>query len=1592
MTVGAEKLKEDLVEAVAERVRGNLEPGRAEGPARFVQRFFANVAPADLLNETPDNLYGSALAIWHLAARRRPGRPKVRVYNPTLDEHGWRSRHTVVEIVTDDMAFLVDSVTAYLARHDAEVHLVIHPVLSVSRSGSGDLTVLHSQLNGDPSARRESYMHIQITEQSAEARDPLRHGLERVPADVRAAVEDWQPMCDRCHAVLDQLADDQENRQFLEWILDDHFTFLGYREYRFVDDRAEVLPESGLGVLRDELASVFDGLITGGRLPDEIGEAGRIRIVKANRRSTIHRPVHMDTIGVKTCDDQGRPSGEHLFIGLFTSAAYSESVRNIPILREKVSGTLARSGHDHDGHDHKKLEHILDTYPRDELWQIDEEQLFETASRILHLQERQRIALFMRIDAYERYASCLVYVPRDLYGTGLRLRFQEILASALNGEVRAFYTSVSEGPLARLHIILKTTPGDIPPFDENIVERRLVEAGRTWLDKLREAITQARGERDGLAALRQFGDAFPPAYSDVHNAADAVHDIERIEEALDTGDLAMNLYRPVAYDEHQARFKIYSCGRPAPLSVLLPMLEHLGFKVIGEVPFRLRPTGFTEPVWIRAVELETRDGEPFDLASVREAFHEAFSRVWRGEMENDGFNRLVLRAGLRPREVTILRAYCKFLRQARAPFSESYMQETLAASPHIARKLVQLFNVMFDPAGEDRRDERADRLRQSIESDLESVTNLDEDRILRRFLALLEATLRTNHFQRDAEGRFKGYLSLKLDSRAIPRLPKPRPLREVFVYSPRVEAVHLRGGMVARGGIRWSDRREDFRTEVLGLMKAQMVKNSVIVPVGSKGGFVVKQPPDDWPALKEEVVACYRTMMRGLLDLTDTLQGDLIVQPPHVVRRDGNDPYLVVAADKGTATFSDTANAVAKDYGFWLDDAFASGGSAGYDHKKMGITARGAWESVKRHFREAGKDIQGEDFTVAGVGDMSGDVFGNGMLLSRHIRLVAAFNHQHVFVDPDPDSAASFAERERLFALPGSTWKDYDESLISSGGGVFDRSAKSVRVSTEMRGLLGLETSSTTPNELVQAILKAPVELMWFGGIGTYVRASAESDEKVGDRANDPVRIDAREFAAKVVGEGANLALTQRARIEFAQLGGRINTDAIDNSAGVDCSDHEVNLKVLLGDVERNGDMTRKQRNQLLASMTDEVAALCLRDNYLQTQSITVTQNLGVHLLDRLARFMRGLEKEGRLDRDIEFLPDDDALAERLQRGQALTRPEIAVLLSYAKIVLNDELLLSDLPDDPCMVPELLSYFPKPLRERFPDGIKKHRLRREIVATVLTNDIVNRVGVTFVHEVKEKTGMPAEEVVRAYLVAREISGMAALWEEIEALDSIGAGGAQASLLTECGRLLERSTVWLLGNASHPIDVRSELEKYAEGARELAAILDDVLTVDSRAALEARAETLIERGAPRGLAQQVARLRKLEPTGDIVNIARAADVTIERAARSYFCVGHRFGFNWLRNAAALLPSDTAWDKLAVTVLVDDLYGHQADLTRTVLDDAGSETDPVDAIEEWAENRRAQVARAEQLLGELQSMSTVNLAMLAVASRQLKSMSG
>ncbi|MGW2337611.1 NAD-glutamate dehydrogenase [Streptomyces sp. NPDC001685] len=1590
----------------------------------FLQRYYLHTAPEDLLDRDPVDVFGAAFSHYRLAENRPQGTANVRVHTPTVEENGWTCSHSVVEVVTDDMPFLVDSVTNELTRQGRGIHLVIHPLVVVRRDLTGKLIeVLPAAPAGDlpHDTHIESWIHVEIDRETD--RGDLKQitaDLLRVLSDVREAVEDWSKMRDAALRMADELPGEphsdlreqeiEEARELLRWLADDHFTFLGYREYELrEDDSLAAVPGTGLGILRSDphhsendahpVSPSFE------RLPADARAKARehklLILTKANSRATVHRPSYLDYVGVKKFDENGEVVGERRFLGLFSSAAYTESVRRVPVIRRKVDEVLSGAGFSPHSHDGRDLLQILETYPRDELFQTPVDELRGIATSVLYLQERRRLRLYLRQDEYGRYYSALVYLPRDRYTTGVRLRIIDILKEELGGTSVDFTAWNTESILSRLHFVVRVPQGtELPQLsdaDKERIEARLVDAARSWADGFADALNAELGEEHAAELLRRYGNAFPEGYKADHGPRSAVSDLVHIEQLTEEKDFSLSLYEPVGAAPEERRFKIYRKGAAVSLSAVLPVLSRLGVEVVDERPYELRCSD-RSVAWIYDFGLRMpSQAAAADYAGddARERFSEAFAATWTGKAENDGFNALVLSAGLTWRQAMVLRAYAKYLRQAGSTFSQDYMEDTLRHNVHTTRLLVSLFEARLSPDRQRAGREIVDALLEELDAALDQVASLDEDRILRSFLTVIKATLRTNFFQEAAAGEPHDYVSMKFDPQAIPDLPAPRPAYEIWVYSPRVEGVHLRFGKVARGGLRWSDRREDFRTEILGLVKAQMVKNTVIVPVGAKGGFVAKQLPDpavDRDAWMAEGIASYRTFISALLDITDNMVAGEVVPPADVVRHDGDDTYLVVAADKGTAKFSDIANEVAESYNFWLGDAFASGGSAGYDHKGMGITARGAWESVKRHFRELGVDTQSEDFTVVGVGDMSGDVFGNGMLLSEHIRLVAAFDHRHIFIDPTPDAATSYAERRRLFELPRSSWEDYDPSLLSAGGGVFPRSAKAISVNAHIREALGIEgkVAKMTPAELMKAILQAPVDLLWNGGIGTYVKASTESNADVGDKANDAIRVDGADLRVKVVGEGGNLGLTQLGRIEFARSGGRINTDAIDNSAGVDTSDHEVNIKILLNGLVADGDMTVKQRNKLLAEMTDEVGRLVLRNNYAQNTAIANALAQSGAMLHAQQRFMKHLAREGHLDRALEFLPTDRQIRERLNSDHGLTGPETAVLMAYTKITVAEELLHTSLPDDPYLSTLLHSYFPTALRERFPEHLVSHPLRREITTTVLVNDTVNTGGTTYLHRLREETGASLEEIVRAQTVARAIFRSAEVWDAVEALDNKVEAAVQTRIRLHSRRLVERGTRWLLNNRQQPLALADTVDFFSNRVEQVWSQLPKLLRGADLDWYQQIHDELTDAGVPVELAQRVAGFSSAFPTLDIVSVADRMGKDPMDVAEVYYDLGDRLHISQLMDRIIELPRSDRWQSMARASIREDLYAAHAALTSDVLAVGDGTATPEQRFEAWERKNAAILGRARTTLEEIRGSDAFDLANLSVAMRTMRTL--
>ncbi len=1564
--------------------------------AQLVQRYWRFAPDEELIDLTPDYVLQAARSHRELAAQRKPGELKLRLTVATDQPH------SVVELVTDDMPFLVDSVTGALNARNLDIQLLVHPVMVVRRSSGGELLEVCAEVEPDDAIADdvvESWMRIEIDP----VRDPdeqrlLEEDLRRVLEDVRRSVTDWPSMRQRALALADEIAqvdlpvpdrDVTDSVELLRWLADDHFTFLGYREYELAhegdQDLIRAIPGTGLGILRgDQDTSRMLSSMT----PEAHQKALEKRlliITKANSRSTVHRSAYLDYIGFKTFDSFGNVVGEKRFLGLFSSAAYRTSVRDLPVVKRKVASVLDRSGLSPRSHSGKDLVEILETYPRDELFQITTDDLYQAATGVLRMAGRRQLRLFMRRDTFGRFISCLIYLPRDRFTTAHRLAMQEILLRELNGIGVDYTTRVSESNLARVHFIVRTDPANPPQqIDVDLLAEQLGDATRNWDDDFRLVLERKLGDEQAKQLASRYTDALPETYKDWHLPYEAVQDLAKLELLEEPGQLEMHLFRKKS-DSNAVRFKVFRFGEPMVLSDVLPVLHSLGVNVTDERPYEIKRGD--SKIYLYDFGLQLPSGAR-ELAEVRAHVENAFAAAWRSEAEVDGFNELVLRAGLTWRQAVVLRAYAKYLRQAGTVFSQESMEHTFTAYPQVAALLVALFETRFDPRlqlTDAERTSQAKELVSAVGRQLDNVDSLDQDRILRNYLTLIQATLRTSFFQRSPDGRPKSYVAIKLDPQQIPELPQPRPKFEIFVYSPRFEGVHLRFGAVARGGLRWSDRRDDFRTEILGLVKAQMVKNAVIVPVGSKGGFVLKQAPavSDRDAYQAEGVTVYRMFISALLDVTDNLDAGKVVPPKDVVRHDGDDSYLVVAADKGTATFSDIANEISKSYGFWLGDAFASGGSAGYDHKKMGITARGAWESVKRHFRDMGVNTQAQDFTVVGIGDMSGDVFGNGMLLSEHIKLVAAFDHRHIFLDPQPDPAASFAERHRMFDLPRSSWEDYDKSLISEGGGVYARTLKSIPVSPQTRAALGISDSlaAMSPAELMKAILLAPVDLLWNGGIGTYVKAKGESNSEVGDKANDAIRVNGGHLRARVVGEGGNLGFTQAGRIEFARAGGHIYTDFIDNSAGVDCSDHEVNIKILLG-------TSVEDRDALLASMTDEVADLVLQDNYRQATTLGSSRMQALSLLPVHRRLLTELEKTGKINRALESLPTDEELVVRGEAGEGLCAPEFAVLLAYVKIVLEEEIVASDLPDEAWTTQTLAGYFPEPLRGMH-QQMASHPLRREIVTTVLVNEIVNRGGITFVHRAVEEAGATAADVLRAYAVVRDVFDVPALWAAVEATDNIISTDAQTAVYLKARRLLDRAVRWLLQNRRSPMDVTGEIAKLRPGVVALLPHLETLFRGTEREAMQAHTAELRAAGAPPELAEHGTRILYSFGLMDVVEVALKTDRDVFEVAGVYFVLSERFRVDELLTRISQLPRNDRWQTLARMALRYDLYAALAALTNEVLAATPAGTDAQERVEMWEQNNPVAISQAQKAIGEVDS-SRFDLAALSVLLRQIRTL--
>lgn len=1591
-----------VLENVYKLINKKVDKNQAPLVEQFAKLLFRNISTDDLDNRNDSDLYGASLSLWNDFVKYDSSEPKICVFNPAIERHGWQSSHTIVEIIIADKPFLVDSVRMTLNRLGITPHLLLHCPIKLKRDAQSKIT---SFLDADTKSKtRETVFLIEVDRQtSKKALDKLASELLSVVDEVSLSVADWQAMRDKLSEIIKDFDNHncagadfeiKDAKQFLSWMYDHNFTLMGYRYYDVNaiegDYRWSPINDTSLGLMKN---SINDRERIISNLPQSARKESLSKrpliLTKTNSRARVHRPAYMDYVGIKRFDKAGNVIGEHRFLGLYSASFYNSSATQLPVLKSKISRVCEQSGFEKGSHAYKAFLNIIETYPRDEILQSSEQELGHIIKGIFQMQERGISRLFVRKDTYGRFISCMIYVPRERYNTQLRKETQDLLQKSFkSSEQVEFTTYFSESVYARTHYTVRVKDNNAD-YNVKDIEKNIIELTKSWNDRLAASIRTAHGEAAGKLLEQKYDNAFSRSYTEQNLPSAALVDMDKLELLSEEHSLDMLFYRPQeeSAESKAVKLKLFHRNEPIHLSAVLPMLENFGLRVIDERPYKIT-CGEGDLHWIMDFSMLHSNSQKLNMGTAQTLFQDAFAKVWHNLLEDDPFNRLVLGAGLTGRNVTILRAYAKYMRQTGSSFSITYMANTLAKYPNIAMLLIELFAQRFDPKKR-RSEKKVEALLTDAKERLDQVSNLDDDRIIRRYLDMISATLRTNFYQPDADGNEKPYMSFKMLPELIPEMPLPLPKYEIFVYSPRIEGVHLRGGKVARGGLRWSDRREDFRTEVLGLVKAQQVKNTVIVPVGAKGGFVCKNLPMDKgrEAIQAEGQACYRIFIRSLLDITDNIVDGKVVHPDNVVRLDDDDPYLVVAADKGTATFSDIANGISDEFNFWLGDAFASGGSIGYDHKKMGITARGAWESVKRHFREMDVDCQTTDFTCVAVGDMAGDVFGNGMLLSKHTRLICAFNHLHIFFDPSPDAAASHVERQRLFENPSLSWDDYDKKLISKGGGLFSRASKSISLTPEMKKWLGTSAQSMNPNQLINNVLKMPVDLIWNGGIGTYVKGTKETHAEVGDRANDDVRVNGKEVKAKIVGEGGNLGLTQLGRIEYAATGGRVNTDFIDNVGGVDCSDNEVNIKILLNALVNAGDLTGKQRNELLYSMTDDVGELVIQDCYRQTQSISITELGGAALLKEQLRFIHGLEREGALNRELEFIPSDDELSDRLASGKGLTRPELSVLIAYGKMVLKQRLNITQITNNPYHEKLLVSAFPKVLQERFVPQMQFHPLRGEIIATKLTNNMVNDMGLNFVFRMQEETGATVDEVATAYSVIKGIFSMDTLWSEIEDLDNKVTSRAQLDMLDKMRRTLRRASRWFLRHGEKSLPIAEAIALYLPTFDDLNKNLENYLVDSEYKQLEKGTSDLVKQGVPKHIAYRVASLSNMFSCLDLAQTARSENRGIDVVASLYFKLGSKLELHWFLDQINKQSVSNHWQALARASYREELDWQQRSLATVLLVAAPDNKNAEDILKNWMDNNSILLDRWYHMMSEFKTSSTHEFAKFSVALREL-----
>ncbi len=1593
-----------LLEQVFTLVGKKAKQKDAQNIAQFGRLLLKNISLDDLQGRSESDLYGAIMSLWQQMNEKNNDSAIIRVFNPDIAKHGWQSTHTVIEIIVDDSPFLVDSIRMALNRMNHTAHLLLHEPIHVKRNRHNYVTAVSDMAEQLENSTSETIFLIEINRQSTEQQiTALTEELHSVVKEVSLAVSDWKPMREKLSDITNMFdkskstADKETKLQcktFLNWLNDHNFTLMGYRYYnvRAVEGDYRWIPmnDSSLGLMKNSIND-RDRLLS--NLPasarEEALSSNPLILTKTNSKSRVHRPAYIDYIGIKEFDNKGNVIAEHRFLGLYSASFYNSSVTDLPMLSEKIERIRKITGLELNTHAYKALVNIVETYPRDELIQTPDDELASIIMGVFQMQERGISRMFVRKDAFGRFFSCMTYVPRERYNTLLRKKTQALLKRSFNSQNDVeFNTYFSESVYARTHYIARVDNNNME-FDVSEIENNVIELTKTWQDKLNQKIIAHFGEANGSALTRKYANAFSTSYADENLPSTALVDIERIEKLTKENPLDILFYRPQeeGVESNAVRLKLYHKDEPIHLSDVLPMLENFGLKVIDETPYKVtcETCGIN---WVMDFSMLLKGNQKIDIESAQVLFQSAFADMWEGELEDDSFNRLILDIGVTGRMVTIARAYAKYMRQIGSLFSIDYIANTLASYPEIAHALISLFDQKFNPNIK-RDNNKQNQITEFILSSLDSVANLDDDRIIRRYLDLIDATVRTNFYQEDANGKSKSYISFKMLPDSIPDMPLPLPKFEVFVYSPRVEGVHLRGGKVARGGLRWSDRMEDFRTEVLGLVKAQQVKNTVIVPVGAKGGFVCKKmpPQPDRATMIREGQACYKMFIRSLLDITDNIIDGEIVHPEKVVRLDEDDAYLVVAADKGTATFSDIANGISEEYGFWLGDAFASGGSVGYDHKKMGITAKGAWESVKRHFREIGIDCQTTPFTCVGIGDMSGDVFGNGMLLSRQTRIICAFNHMHIFFDPDPDPKSSYKERERLFADPSLTWSDYNEALISDGGGIFKRSEKAIKLTPEMRKWLHTRQSTMTPNEFIHNALKMDVDLIWNGGIGTYIKSSKETHLEVGDRANDGVRVNGNEVKAKIIGEGGNLGLTQLGRVQLALNRVKLNTDYIDNVGGVDCSDYEVNIKILLNSLVENGDLTIKQRNSLLYDMTNDVAHIVLQDCYRQTQSMSISELEGAKLIREQLRFIDGLEKRDALDRELEFIPGDDEILERLKTGRSLTRPEISVIIAYSKMVLKEDFNTEEITGDAFYNHHLIHYFPKVLQRKYPNEMQHHPLRGEIIATKLANEIVNDMGLNFVFRMSEETGSKAAQITRAYSIVKGVFDMGSLWETVESLDNIIDAGLQLRVLDDMRRMLRRTCRWYLRHGDADLSIEDAINKYRSAFTIISNNLTTYLVQEEVDEVNQKVNDLTSSGFPKDAAQRIAQMSNLFSCLDLAHISEQENRSVDLVARLYYQLGHSLELHWFLTQITNQSVDNHWQALARASYREELDWQQRALTIVLLNFAPKTKSADKILSTWQEENHVKLHRWHTMMAEFKTTGTHESAKFSVALREL-----